>query len=52
MQLIRATRKSFEGSKQFLILFFKQNREEYPDSHKYVAAKGTRMHRTFVHNFW
>jgi len=40
------------GFKRFRYLFFKQSREKKTDSHKCIVAKGTRVDRVFVHNFW
>jgi len=49
-QLLRATRKSFEGLKRFPYLFFKWSREEDPDPYKFVIAKAIRIDRTFIFN--
>ena len=43
---------SVEDLKWFRYLFYKLSREKNPGSHKYFVAKGTRIDRDFVHNFW
>ena len=43
---------SVEDLKWFRYLLYKLSRKEDPGSHKYFVAKGTRIDRDFVHNFW
>jgi len=43
---------SVEVLKWFWYLLYKLSWEENQDSHKYIVAKGTRIDRAFVHNFW